>query len=242
MLFALIGGRDFKSILIQFILLLPIILFSLSIHEFMHGFTALKLGDPTARNLGRLTLNPRKHIDPLGFLVLMIFGFGWARPVPVTPRNFKNPKWGMALVALAGPLTNFLLGAINAAIYGVLWGFYANASYRATAAGTSGGFQLGLLYWCMTFFGLAAMLNFIYSVFNMIPLPPYDGSRILFTFLPQRAYFAVMKYERYVMLGLLAVLILCSYVFGFSPFSWVAEKLTDLIAYPIANGIFRALA
>lgn len=236
MLFALFGSRDFKSILIQFVLLLPIILFSLSIHEFMHGFVALKLGDPTARNLGRLTLDPRKHIDPLGFLVLMVFGFGWAKPVRVNARNFKNPKWGFALVALAGPLTNFLLGAINAAIYGVLWGFYAHAALASTT-----GFRLDLLYWCMIFFMLAAMLNFIYSVFNMIPLPPYDGSRILFTFLPQRAYFAVMKYERYILYGLLAVLILCSYVFGFSPFSWVAEKLTDLIAYPIANGIFQAL-
>lgn len=236
MLFALFGSRDFKSILIQFVLLLPIILFSLSIHEFMHGFVALKLGDPTARNLGRLTLDPRKHIDPLGFLVLMVFGFGWAKPVRVNARNFKNPKWGFALVALAGPLTNFLLGAINAAIYGVLWGFYAHAALSSTSD-----FRLSLLYWCMIFFMLAAMLNFIYSVFNMIPLPPYDGSRILFTFLPQRAYFAVMKYERYILYGLLAVLILCSYVFGFSPFSWVAEKLTDLIAYPIANGIFQAL-
>lgn len=236
MLINLIGSWDFKSILIQFVLLLPIILFSLSIHEFMHGFVALKLGDPTARNLGRLTLDPRKHIDPLGFLVLTVFGFGWAKPVRVNARNFKNPKWGFALVALAGPLTNFLLGAINAAIHGVLLGVYGNAVKSGLT-----GFRLDLLYWCMIFFMLAAILNFVYSVFNMIPLPPYDGSRILFAFLPQRAYFAVMKYERYILYGLLAVLILCSYVFGFSPFSWVAEKLTDLIAYPIANGIFQAL-
>ena len=236
MLINLIGSRDFKSTLIQFILLLPIILFSLSIHELMHGFVALKLGDPTARNMGRLTLNPRKHIDPLGFLVLMLFGFGWARPVPVNARYFKNPKWGFALVALAGPLTNFLLGAINAAIYGVLWGFYAHAAQSSTS-----GFLLELLYWCAIFFMLAAMLNFVYSIFNMIPLPPYDGSRVLFAFLPQRAYFAVMKYERYILYGLLAVLILCSYLLPVSPFSWVADKLTDLIAYPIANGIFKAL-
>lgn len=236
MLFALIGNQDFKSILIQFILLLPIILFSLSIHELMHGFVALKLGDPTARNLGRLTLNPLKHIDPIGFLVLLVFGFGWAKPVPVNPRNFKNPKWGFALVSLAGPLTNFLLGIINAAIYGVLWGFYV---YTATTGLT--GFRLDLLNWSATFFGLAAMLNFIYSVFNMIPIPPYDGSRILFAFLPRRAYFAVMKYERYIMLGLLAVLILCSYLLPVSPFSWVADKLTGMVATPIAKGVLNAL-
>ncbi len=237
MLFALIGSRDFKSILIQFVLLLPIILFSLSIHELMHGFVALKLGDPTARNLGRLTLNPAKHIDPIGFLVLLVFGFGWAKPVPINSRYFKNPKWGFALVALAGPLTNFLLGAINAAIYGVLWGVYAHAAMTGLT-----GFRLDLLSWSATFFALAAMLNFIYSVFNMIPLPPYDGSRILFTFLPQRAYFAVMKYERYILYGLLAVLILCSYLLPVSPFSWVADKLTGLISTPIANGVFNALA
>ena len=236
MLFSLIGGRDFKSILIQFVLLLPILLFSLSLHETMHGLVALKLGDPTARNMGRLTLDPRKHIDPIGFLVLMVFGFGWAKPIPVNARYFKNPKWGFALVALAGPLSNFLLGAINAAIYGLLWAFYYNASLHGVT-----GFRLELLYWGALFFLLAAMLNFIYSVFNMIPLPPYDGSRILFAFLPPRAYFAVMKYERYILYGLLAVLILCSYVLPVSPFSWVAEKLTYLIANPVFKGVLTAL-
>ena len=236
MLLALFRG-NLKEALIVFLLLLPTMLFSLSLHETMHGLVALKLGDPTARNMGRLTLNPRKHIDPIGFLVLMLVGFGWAKPVPVNARNFKNPKWGMALVALAGPLSNFLLGAINAAIYGVLLAFYY---YNAAVIGLSG-FRLELLGWSTTFFFYAAVLNFIYSIFNMIPIPPYDGSRVLYVFLPPKAYFAVMKYERYILYGLLAVLILCNYEFGFSPFSWVAEKLTDLIANPIASGIFNAL-
>ncbi len=237
MLFYLFTGSDIRSFFISMLLTLPIMFFALSLHETAHGFVALKLGDPTARNLGRLTLNPRKHIDPVGFIVLLIFGFGWAKPVPINARYFKNPKWGFALVALAGPLSNFLLGAFNAAVYGVLFAVYAHVY----AAGTAG-FALTLLYWTVNFFFYAAMLNFIYSVFNMIPIPPYDGSRILYAFLPPRAYFSVMRYERQIMLVVLAVLIVCATVLPVSPFSWVAEKLTDLIANPVANATYRALS
>ena len=237
MLFYLFNGSDIRSFFISMLLTLPILFFSLSLHETAHGFVALKLGDPTARNLGRLTLNPRKHIDPIGFAVLLIFGFGWAKPVPINARYFKNPKWGFALVALAGPLSNFLLGVLNAALYGVLWAVYAHTY----AAGTTG-FALTLLYWLSMFFLYAAMLNFIYSVFNMIPIPPYDGSRILYAFLPPRAYFAVMRYERQIMLAILLILIVCAALLPVSPFSWVAEKLTDLIADPIANALYRALS
>ena len=241
MLLSLIDQSSFLDYLIQFILILPVILFSLSVHETMHGFVAWKLGDPTARNLGRLTLNPKKHIDPIGFIALLLVGIGWAKPVPINARYFKNPKWGFALVALAGPLSNFLLGIINAALYGVLRAVYlraASASYSADGQE----FRLTLLYWFAIFFLLAAAINFIYSVFNMIPIPPYDGSRILFAFLPQRAYFAVMRYERQIMLGLLLVLVVTSYLLPVSPFSWVAGKLTDLIADPVSNAVFRAIS
>ncbi len=237
MLLSLIERNSITDFLIQLVLTLPIMLFALSVHETMHGFVALKLGDPTARNLGRLTLNPRKHIDPVGFAVLLLFGFGWARPVPINARYFKNPKWGFALVALAGPLSNFLLGLLNAALHGVLWAFYA----KAVNVGLEG-FRLTLLYWSAIFFLLAAELNFIYSVFNMIPIPPYDGSRILYAFLPPRAYFAVMRYERQIMLGVLAVLVICAYLLPVSPFSWVATRLTDLVASPVANAVYGAIS
>ena len=237
MLLSLIDQSSFLDYLIQLILRLPVMLFSLSVHETMHGFVAWKLGDPTARNLGRLTLNPRKHIDPIGLIVLLLVGIGWAKPVPVNARYFKNPKWGFALVALAGPLSNFLLGIINAALHGVLWAVYLHARYTGTE-----GFRLTLLYWLAVFFLLAAAMNFVYSVFNMIPIPPYDGSRILFAFLPQRAYFAVMRYERQIMLCLLLVLVVTSYLLPVSPFSWVAGKLTDLIANPVSNAVFRAIS
>lgn len=224
MFLSLLGGSGIRSYLIQLILLLPIMFFALSLHETAHGFVAWKLGDPTAKNLGRLTLNPIKHIDPIGFLVLLLFGFGWAKPVPINARYFKNPKWGFALTAIAGPLSNFLLGIVNAMLYGV---FLALANSGTT------GFSGMILYWTAVFFLLAAHLNFVYSVFNMIPVPPYDGSRLLFAFLPQRTYFSIMRYERQIMLGLLAILVLCAYLLPVSPFSWVAEKLTGLFAAPV---------
>ncbi len=235
MLLSLFRSGDPAMILVQLSLLIPTMLFALSVHETMHGFVALKLGDPTARNLGRLTLNPLRHIDPIGFAVLLLVGIGWAKPVPINARYFRNPKWGFALVALAGPASNFLLGIFNAALFGVLNAVYSNAVYSGVE-----GFRLTLLYWSAIFFLLAAELNFIYSVFNMIPIPPYDGSRILFAFLPQRAYFAVMRYERQIMIGLLLVLVVLSYLLPVSPFAWVAEKLTHLISVPITKALLRA--
>lgn len=237
MLLSLLGSGSITNFLIQLLLILPVMLFSLSVHETMHGWVALKLGDPTARNLGRLTLDPRKHIDPIGLIVLVLFGFGWAKPVPINARYFKNPKWGFALVGLAGPLSNFVLGILNAAVYGILRVVYA----RAITAGTTG-FRLDLLYWVAVFFLLAAELNFIYSVFNMIPVPPYDGSRILFAFLPPRAYFAVMRYERQIMFGVLIFLVLLIRFLPVSPFAWVAEKLTALVANPVSAAVSRAIS
>ena len=236
MLLSLLRTGDVVLILVQLALLVPTMLFALSLHETMHGLVALWLGDPTARNLGRLTLNPRRHVDPLGLLMLLLVGIGWAKPVPVNSRYFKNPKWGFALVALAGPLSNFLLGVLNAAAFGAFGALHAHA----VSLGDEG-FRVTLLYWLTLFFFYAALINFIYSVFNMIPIPPYDGSRILFAFLPQRAYFAVMRYERQIMIGLLLVLVAISYLLPFSPFAWVAEKLTDLVAGPVSRAVFTVL-
>lgn len=233
MLLSLFSGSGIGSYLISLLLMLPIMLFSLSLHETMHGFVAWRLGDPTARNLGRLTLNPAKHIDPIGFLVMLLVGIGWAKPVPINSRYFKNPKWGFALVALAGPLSNFLLGVINAVLYGAVTAWRVNVEYTAEGVARGAGFAGNFLYWLGMFFLLAAWLNFIYSIFNMIPVPPYDGSRILFAFLPTKTYFSVMRYERQIMIGLLVFLVLLNYLLPVSPFSWVAQKLTDLIAEPV---------
>ncbi|MBQ1233874.1 MAG: site-2 protease family protein, partial [Clostridia bacterium] len=118
MLLSLLQGGDFKSIIVSLLLSLPVILFALTVHEASHGLVAYWCGDPTAKNLGRLTLNPLKHLDPIGFLCMMLVGYGWAKPVPINTRNFRNHKQGMALSAAAGPLSNLILGLVSIVLYG----------------------------------------------------------------------------------------------------------------------------
>ena len=185
--------------LINLIITIPCVLVALTFHEFAHGYVAMRLGDPTARNLGRLSLNPLKHLDPIGTICMVLFGFGWARPVPINTRYFKNPRRGMALSAAAGPIMNLLLSFAAAFVTDfVLWlmgvlvpqsEFAANVYLMA--------FQL---------FYTFHRLNLALAIFNLIPLPPLDGSRILFIFLPPKWYFGIMKYERYIMIGFLVLL------------------------------------
>ena len=233
----LLSGGDFLSILATLLLTLPIMMLALSVHETAHGFVAWRCGDNTAYNLGRLTLNPIRHLDPAGFVCLLIFGFGWAKPVPIDTRNFRNPKRGMALSALAGPVANLLLGLVCTLLYGVCWGA---VSYFSYTQGVSD-FLYTLLSLLTEALWYGAYINFVYMVFNMIPIPPFDGSRVALAFLPAKTYFGLMRYERQIMFGILIALLFCSYFFNFSPFGWVADRLTDLIAHPIANGVLRAL-
>ena len=233
----LLSGGDFLSILATLLLTLPIMMLALSVHETAHGFVAWRCGDNTAYNLGRLTLNPIRHLDPVGFVCLLIFGFGWAKPVPINTRNFRNPKRGMALSALAGPVANLLLGLVCTLLYGVCWGA---VSYFSYTQGVSD-FLYTLLSLLTEALWYGAYINFVYMVFNMIPIPPFDGSRVALAFLPAKTYFGLMRYERQIMFGILIALLFCSYFFNFSPFGWVADRLTDLIAHPIANGVLRAL-
>jgi Zn-dependent protease len=124
MLFSLLGGGSLQDIIIRLLLSLPMIMLALSAHEAAHGWVAYKCGDPTAYNMGRLTLNPAKHLDPIGFLSMLIFGYGWAKPVPVHTRNFKNPRRGMALTGAAGPAANLLLGVICAVLGAFFFSIY----------------------------------------------------------------------------------------------------------------------
>ena len=194
------NGLD-KWAIIEIILALPVVLFALTVHEVSHGYAAYKLGDPTAHNFGRLDLNPLKHLDPLGTLCMLIAGFGWAKPVPVNPRYFKNYRRDMALTAAAGPASNFIMGTIGALLYGgVIRGFNAWLEINPSMSIYNLGYAISLLFFYFSF------LNFSLCFFNLIPIPPFDGSRILFIFLPDKLYFGIMKYERYIMIALLVLL------------------------------------
>ena len=224
----MIQSGNWREAIIQILLTLPVIMFALAWHEAAHGYVAYKFGDPTARNLGRLTLNPAKHIDPMGFLAMMVLGFGWAKPVPINPRYFNNPKRGMAISAIAGPIANFISGTIGAILYGLTYAWQLKLSITTSTP--------LLLYnvsnvLCM-FFSLWALYNFVFMAFNLIPLPPFDGSRFFLQFLPADKYFRIMQYEKYILIGVFVVMWGCSYMFSFSPFSWVAYKLLGNIATP----------
>lgn len=183
-------------LLYQTTIRLVVLLTALPFHEFAHAWAANKMGDPTARFQGRLTLNPLAHLDLMGSLLMLVAGFGWAKPVPINPRNFKNPKKGMALSAAAGPLSNLLLAYIGM----VLWKVVLYLEYPF-----GGNFLLDSL---ADIFRLIVLLNLGLAVFNLLPIPPLDGSRLFTVFLPPRQYFQVMQYERYIQLALFAAIFL----------------------------------
>lgn len=179
-------------------------LVALTIHEFAHGYVAYKLGDDTAKSLGRLSLNPIKHLDPFGALCMVLFHFGWAKPVPINPRNFKNPRRGFAITACAGPLTNIIVGFFTAFLY--LLCLY---NIKETDSLFLNNLQVNTTLFLMYFFSI----NIGLGIFNLIPVPPFDGSRILNVILPQRLYFKVMKYERQMYWGVIAWLFFGQYVY-----------------------------
>lgn len=209
----LMNGADIRSVLPGIIFTVIVVLFSLSFHEMSHGFIANKLGDPTARNLGRLTLDPSKHLDPIGTIGMLLFGFGWAKPVPVNTRYFKKPRRDMALTALAGPVSNILVSFVSLILMRVILALSDEGSYlfyTSSIYGTAelmgkpfGAIAISLL---ALFFEYSHLLNLYLAIFNLIPIPPLDGSRILFIFLPDRIYFGIMKYERYIMIAMLLLL------------------------------------
>ena len=166
-----------------------VVLLCLVVHEVCHGLAAYWLGDPTAKREGRLSLNPFAHFDLLGTLCMVFAGVGWAKPVSTDPRNFKNPKWGMALTALAGPVANLILAYLAMVVWKLLY-------YWAPVNDATIFLALFLQY--------LVYLDVSLAVFNLIPVPPLDGSRILLVVLPQRIYFQIMRYERVIFVILLA--------------------------------------
>jgi len=160
-------------------------LFCITIHELSHGLVAYRLGDPTAKLNGRLTLNPRFHIDPIGLVMLLTVGVGWAKPVPVDPRNFKSPKAGMVLTALAGPVSNFLTAFFMLRLGSVL------VEYVPTTMPVA---------YLLIFICYISAFSVGIGLFNLIPIPPLDGSKILFSVLPDRIYRIILRYERLMMI------------------------------------------
>lgn len=209
MLFDLFRGGDIRIAIVTLLLTVPTVLISLTFHEVAHGYAAYKLGDPTAYNMGRLTLNPLAHLDPLGALLMLLVGFGYAKPVPINAGYFKKPKYGMAITAAAGPVTNLLLGLV-ATIIMYTYAWYLSPLINANIV-------LYVIYQMLLYF---AYLNFALAIFNMIPLPPFDGSRVLFAFLPDRLYFGIMKYERYIMIAVLVLMSTDLFPFSAGNIAW----------------------
>lgn len=183
--------------IISFLYTLPALLFSLSIHEFAHAYTAYKLGDRSQKAMGRLTLNPFSHIDISGFICIALFGFGWGKPVMIDDRNFKNRAAGNALTAFAGPLSNLVMAVIFTIILKIL---LVTGVITTAANSAVGAIILNMLI-------LVIQFNVVFGIFNLIPIPPFDGSRILFYFLPQKGREVMYSIERYSFIIILIILI-----------------------------------
>ena len=212
-------GFDFSYLLSLLLGVIPALL-CITLHELAHGFVAYRLGDDTAKCAGRLTLNPLRHLDPMGLLMMLVFRFGWAKPVPVNMMRFRNPKRGMAVTALAGPACNLLITIVFLILYGLC--------FSGLSGSKAGNVLLELLQ-------LTAYISLGYCIFNLIPVPPLDGSKVLFSALSDQSYMKLMRYERYGSVALL--LLVWTGVLG-RPLSRLIRAVFDLL-FPIAQAAFR---
>lgn len=203
----------------EFLYFIPGFVLGLTLHEFSHAFTAFRLGDPTARNMGRLTLNPLAHLDLLGSIMLLVVGFGWAKPVPVDASHFRSPRAGMAAVAFAGPLSNILLAA--------LIGFLFRLSF-AEASGALPEVWVKIIVY-------AVWINIILALFNMIPVPPLDGSRILRSVVPDAWQAGYSNFEKFGPMVLFALLLVANLT-GISIFGRIINPAAQPLVRLILGG------
>ncbi len=181
-------------------------LIALTVHEYSHAYAAYKLGDDTAKNFGRLTLNPLKHLDPIGTICMIFLHVGWAKPVPVNTRNFKDARKGFAVTAVAGPISNLVLAFISALLYLLTFALVRDVVFE------SANFAYNLASNTLLFLSVFHSINIGLAIFNLLPVPPLDGSRLLGIILPPKAYYAIMKHEQKIYYGVIAWLLVGDYV------------------------------
>ncbi len=216
MLFTLIRGGNFIDAIVFVLSSVFVVFLVLPIHEFAHALTATKLGDNTAKWQGRLSINPMRHIDWFGAVMIILVGFGWAKPVPVNPARFRHPKSDMALVSLAGPMANLLMGII----FFILCAFTQFIAIKAGIVGV-------VTYYIALFFMYIGSINISLAVFNLIPLPPLDGAKVLGAFLPERIYYTLLQYER--QLSLILIVLICT---------GAASNVLSTVTSSVSNGIY----
>lgn len=208
-------GFDFTYLMSIVLAVVPSVL-CVTLHELSHGYTAYLLGDDTAKQRGRLTLNPLKHLDPMGLLMLAVFHVGWAKPVPINMFRFKNPKRDMAITALAGPVSNLIIAVVFMLLYG--------AFYIPLRLSEAGNYVLIMLQ-------LTVYISLGLAMFNFIPIPPLDGSKVLFSFLNDKSYIKLMQYEKYG--SLLMLVLVASGVLG-KPLTMLIDSVYELVL-PVAQ-------
>ena len=217
------GGESFSTWIVEELLIIPGIIIGISFHEFGHAFVAYKLGDSTPKMQGRVTLNPKAHLDPYGFLWLILAGFGWGAPVQVDKRNFKHPRAGMVLVSLAGVIMNFILAiafmfVLKLVIY---------VAYPSIIAGTG----IGSIIYDIVL--RIVQINLVLMVFNLLPIPPLDGSSIFAFLMPEKYLPQYYKVQQWALPIFMIVVILLPQIIGFNPIGWylnaTAGSLLDLL-------------
>lgn len=209
----------------KLLLMTPILLLVLPVHEYAHAWVAYRLGDPTAKLAGRLTFNPFKHLDPVGVLMMYTVGFGWAKPVPVNFSNLKNRRSGTILVAMAGPLSNIMLAFASIFIGGIIAKLIDAGIIMVDTERL-----LMLMVYISLFFLYMVTVNISLAVFNMIPVPPLDGSRLISAFVPEEAYYKFARYEQYVGLLFLAIVVL-------APDNFLSSFINS-----VSKPVFRSMA